>query len=473
MMEKLSKIERKILPNIKNWISIKELSENYKINESEIHRAIMLLKNKNLIEEKVEEFEEIVLTERGKECLENGFPEEIIFREVKKVGKENIKNLFEKFGNTFNIALKILKDLDIVEIVGNEIVVKKDFDFSNYLLRKKEMNEEEINICLKRGLIKKERRKKIFIKLNENGLKILNELKEEDLIENLTHEIIITKSFVGKKFREYDVLSKVPKIDFGKRSRLREVEKIIREIWISMGFEEMEGSLVTTSFFNFDLMFFSQDHPDRELMGTYYIIPEKGEIDEELAKKIKSIYKNRKKENVDIEKFKDLILRTHTTAISFQYLYRNIYNKIKVGEKLKIPGKYFCIGKVFRVDVFDYKHLPEFHQIEGFVIDKNLSFKDLLSYLSEFYKKMGITKIKFKPVYNPYTEPSAEIFAWIENKKSWMEVGNSGIFRRECLDPLKIKENVIAWGLALERLVMIIYDINDIREVHGYLSKIW
>lgn len=467
MIEKLSKIEKEVLIYLKEWKSIEDIEKESKIDQGTINRAILFLKNKNLVEERIEKETKIKLTKKGKECLEIGFPEEILFKAIKNENIESLEELSKKYERYISPGLKFLKDLEIIEIADKKIKIKKDFDFSNYLIRKKELRKEELEIAKKRGLIKELEIEKKFYKLNENGLKLLSQIQELEIVDNLTHEMILSKSWIGKKFREYQVDLPVPKTSFGKRCLLNEVAKQIREIWLSMGFEEMEGDFVTTSFFNFDIMFFSQDHPDREIMGTFYIEPEKGEIDEKLVKKIKKIFKKQKEEKLNEEETKKLILRTHTTAISFQYLYKNLF------KELKIPGKYFCIGKVFRVDVFDYKHLPEFHQIEGFVIDKNLSFKDLLFYLKEFYKKIGIEKIKFKPVYNPYTEPSAEIFAWLPNKNNWFEVGNSGIFRRECLDPLKIKENVIAWGLALERIIMLLYDINDIRLIHGNQSKIW
>ncbi|MCS7123334.1 MAG: phenylalanine--tRNA ligase subunit alpha [Candidatus Aenigmarchaeota archaeon] len=471
MIEKLSKIEKEIIKYLKNWKSIEEIELESGKNQGLINRALFFLENKGLLEKKIEKVTKIKLTNKGEECLKKGFPEEILFSLI----KEKVSLMFKEIPKNLSMGLKYLKDLDLIEIEDDKIKIKRDFDFKNYLIRKENLSKEELELAKKRGLIKEVELEKKFYKLNEMGLKLLSHLleKEEDLIDNLTHEIIIQRKWIGKKFREYDVLSKVPKITFGKRCLLNEVAKQIREVWISMGFEEMVGDWVTTSLFNFDVMFFSQDHPDRELMGTYYLEIDEGEIDERLVKEIKKIYKKYKKEDLREEETKKLILRTHTTAISFQYLYRNIFDKLKVGKKLKIPGKYFCIGRVFRVDVFDYKHLPEFHQIEGFVIDKNLSFKDLLYYLKTFYEKMGIEKIKFKPVYNPYTEPSAEIFAWLPNRNDWFEVGNSGIFRRECLDPLGIKENIIAWGLALERIAMLLYDINDIRFLHGSQMKIW
>ncbi len=114
--------------------------------------------------------------------------------------------------------------------------------------------------------------------------------------------------------------------------------------------------------------------------------------------------------------------------------------------------------------------MAEFHQVEGLIADRGLSLGDLIGFLNEFFKKMGIEKIKFKPAYNPYTEPSLEIFSYHNGLKKWVEVGNSGMFRPEMLRPMGLPEDVtvIAWGLSLERPTMIKYAIDNIRELLGH-----
>lgn len=141
------------------------------------------------------------------------------------------------------------------------------------------------------------------------------------------------------------------------------------------------------------------------------------------------------------------------------------------------PAKYFSIDKVFRNENLDATHLAEFHQIEGLIADFNLTLGDLIGTLYQFFRKLGsfffapvekdatakftflsrsgMNKLRFKPAYNPYTEPSMEVFSYHEGLKKWIEVGNSGIFRPEMLLPMGLPEDVsvIAWGLSLERCV--------------------
>lgn len=115
--------------------------------------------------------------------------------------------------------------------------------------------------------------------------------------------------------------------------------------------------------------------------------------------------------------------------------------------------KYFSIDKVYRNETLDATHLAEFHQIEGVIADRGLTLGNLIGTLYEFFKKLGITQLRFKPAYNPYTEPSMEIFCYHNGLEKWIEIGNSGMFRPELILPMNVPPdvNVIGWGLSLER----------------------
>ncbi|KAJ3312801.1 hypothetical protein HDU76_002805 [Blyttiomyces sp. JEL0837] len=168
------------------------------------------------------------------------------------------------------------------------------------------------------------------------------------------------------------------------------------------------------------------------------------------------------------EEAEKLILRTHTTAVSSNMLY------LLAQEKEFRPVKYFSIDRVFRNETMDATHLAEFNQVEGVVADRGLALGDLIGVLHNFFKKLGIEKLRFKPAYNPYTEPSMEIFSWHKGLNRWVEIGNSGMFRPEVLRPLGLPDDVsvIAWGISLERPTMIKYGYDDIRELLGHKVNI-
>lgn len=162
------------------------------------------------------------------------------------------------------------------------------------------------------------------------------------------------------------------------------------------------------------------------------------------------------------------ILRTHTTAVSARVLWM-LSQKLKEGKEFK-PMRFFSIDRVFRNETLDATHLAEFHQCEGMVVDKGIGLSNLMGTIAAFYNKIGIKKLKYKPAYNPYTEPSLEIFGYHPTLKRWVEIGNSGVFRPEMLRPMGLPEdvNVIAWGLSLERPTMIHYNLSNIRDLFGH-----
>jgi len=138
------------------------------------------------------------------------------------------------------------------------------------------------------------------------------------------------------------------------------------------------------------------------------------------------------------------------------------------------PAKLFSIDRVFRNETMDATHLAEFHQVEGVVADRGLTLADLIGFMRVFFKKMGIENVRFKPAYNPYTEPSLEIFAFHPQLGKWVEIGNSGMFRPEMLEPMGFPKDVHVhgWGIGLERPTMIRYGISNIRTLVGHKVSI-
>merc|ERR1712061_967576 len=124
------------------------------------------------------------------------------------------------------------------------------------------------------------------------------------------------------------------------------------------------------------------------------------------------------------------------------------------------PRKYFSIDRVFRNETLDHTHLAEFHQVEGFIADRNLGLGHLI----------GVSKLRFKPAYNPYTEPSMEIFGFHPLLNKTVELGNSGVFRPEMLLPMGLPEDVtvVAWGIGLERTAARMYSVKGIRELFSH-----
>jgi phenylalanyl-tRNA synthetase alpha chain len=234
-----------------------------------------------------------------------------------------------------------------------------------------------------------------------------------------------------------------------------------------MGFNEMPTNRwVESSFWNFDALFQPQAHPARDLHDTFFLKTPAtcASLPADYVARVKQMHERggdgSHGYNYDwlLAEAEKNVLRTHTTAVSSRVLRA-------LSLRGFTPGKYFSIDRVFRNESIDKTHLAEFHQIEGIIIDRNIGLGDLIGVLQQFFERLGVSPIRFKPAYNPYTEPSMEIFTYIEGLNKWVEIGNSGIFRPEMLGPMGLSSDVtaIAWGLSLERPTMKLYGINNIR----------
>lgn len=364
------------------------------------------------------------------------------------------KNQMPEF-EVFKLAQKGLKILDLdptQKSVGLSWAIKKGLvkiESTNLVPLKNEKDAQKINSSLlSRGLI-------------NNDKEIQNELIKRKLIEervSTTYSLSITPK--GRKILEEDGFSTEFSVNvqtadatIGKTHPLSRAIMKIKEIFLEMGFEEMDGDCIESTFWNFDALFQPQDHPARELADTFYVDKHFALPDKSLVRRVKDSHENGWKYQWKESEARRGVLRTHTTCLSARAL-----------AALKAPyKKYFSVGRVFRNEETDFKHLAEFHQVEGIVVWKDATFRDLLGILKEFYRKLGFDKIRFRPSYFPYTEPSLEIEVYYEPRKEWMELGGAGIFRPEVTKPLTNIYPVLAWGLSLERPLMLSLGLNDIR----------
>lgn len=231
----------------------------------------------------------------------------------------------------------------------------------------------------------------------------------------------------------------------------------------------MTGNLVESGFWVFDSLFTAQDHPVREMQDTFYLKGIKSGLpDKKIVEGIKKAHEGGTdgshgwNQKWTEDGAKKVLLRTHTTCLSAKKL-------MKIGKDLKenVPAKYFALGKCFRNETVDWSHGFEFVQTEGIVIDEDANFKQLIGYLTEFYKKMGYEKVRVRPAYFAYTEPSLEVDVFHPVHKKWIELGGAGMFRPEVTIPMFGRHiPVLAWGQGMDRIIMEYFKITDLRDMY-------
>ncbi len=319
---------------------------------------------------------------------------------------------------------------------------------------------------LKREFVKQAEQTNILVTITAEGLALASTTFSSDLLDRLTPEVLASGAWREKGLRPIDVEAKAPKFYPGRRHPVRDFIREVREVYVSMGFTELEGNSVHPAFWNFDALFIPQDHPGRDMQDTFYL---EGLSDKKLNRKgvvanVAATHESGWKTGSrgwgyswNIEEARRLVLRTHNTVLTVKAL----------SESREKETRVFAVSKVYRNENLDYKHLAEFYQMDGIMVGEGLNVRHLMGFLMEFYKKLGIKAVKLWPTYFPYTEPSLEVVGYSDAVKSWIELSGSGVFRPEVTIPLGVRVPVLAWGPGIERLMLMRFGLDDMRELYG------
>ncbi|KAM5356072.1 hypothetical protein ACJ41O_002718 [Fusarium nematophilum] len=456
----------------------------------DIKAALDRLASRSMITYETIDREEAILEPEAEQIAEHGSHEARVFEALRTaVEGLSIQELEKAIGDKTVTKVgqgKAFKEKWITKSKDGKLVATADSiqDVTRAQLQQiKETRTHEPKVLTdlrKRKLIKMQK----VISFNmAQGPKFALEIQKEET--DLTADMIASGSWKTANFKPYNFKALGADQNAGALHPLNKVRHEFRQIFFEMGFEEMPtNKFVESGFWNFDALFVPQQHPARDLQDTFYISDPKvadaprteqeGQNTEEYWENIKDVHQNGKYGSIgyrypwSAEESKKLVLRTHTTAISTAMLYKLAAQKGPDGRPP--PARYFSIDRVFRNETVDATHLAEFHQVEGVIADYGLTLGGLMEFMEVFFAKMGITNLKFKPAYNPYTEPSMEIFSYHEGLGKLVEIGNSGMFRPEMLEPMGLPKDmrVFGWGLSLERPTMIKYKISNIRELLGH-----
>ena len=303
--------------------------------------------------------------------------------------------------------------------------------------------------------------------LSPDGLSVAGQLAAQPTLEEvsqLSPELLKDGSWRTKRFRKYTISLRAPRIGTGKKHPYREFLDAVKTKLVSMGFQEMRGSLVETEFWNMDALFMPQFHPARDIHDVYFVKQptHAARVAEPFLSRVAAAHEDGGTTGstgwgyrFNRERAKRLVLRSQGTAVSSRTL----------AAHPSVPGKYFSIARCFRYDQVDATHATDFFQVEGIVLGEDINFRTLLGLLNLFAREVAQAKeVKFVPAYFPFTEPSVELHVR-HPRLGWMELGGAGLFRPEVTLPLGVTAPVIAWGLGLDRMAMVALGIHDIREL--------
>eukprot|EP01128_Nolandella_sp_AFSM9_P007837 TRINITY_DN4420_c0_g1_i1.p1 TRINITY_DN4420_c0_g1~~TRINITY_DN4420_c0_g1_i1.p1 ORF type:complete len:514 (+),score=162.55 TRINITY_DN4420_c0_g1_i1:38-1579(+) len=418
----------------------------------------------------------------GKKVLAEGSPEYKLWSLLPKEGETSKTALAESLGGP-----KVLGKIMGEAMKLKWITVRKDAK-EQYVSRKEANATDGVKALVQQVSDGKELDKKVWDTLKkrkfvavvtvttwkvEKGPLFSTDKWNVKAETELTSDMLASGSWKDTPFKNVNLNSLGAEPGGGHLHPLMKVRTVFRQLFLELGYEEMPtNNFVESSFWNFDVLFQPQSHPARDAHDTFFLKEPAStlSIPADYMARVKEMHEKGGhgsygwRYDWEESEARKNILRTHTTAVSSRMLY-------KIGQQeVFTPKKYFSIDRVFRNETLDATHLAEFHQIEGLIADYDLTLAHLIGAVKQFFARIGIVDLRFKPAYNPYTEPSMEIFGYHPTLKKWVELGNSGMFRPEMLMPMGLPEGVrvIAWGLSVERPTMIKYAIGNIRDLLGH-----
>ena len=456
MSQVLHDIEKKIIGSLqkKSGQTPEQLSESTELSIDQIRRGIEWLRLKELAQVKESSKVEISLGQNGINAFKTGLPERKLMDLIKDGPKtfDEVRTILSGAG--FNAAIANAKKNGWVKIDKNE-------SGSKISVKEKSIETPEeklISLIGEKSIPEEQIENKLALKFLLQRPDYIIQNTEKSKTVSLTDKASNIDSTISTS-GAIDVEANVPMVFAARTHPLKDTIDEIREIFVKLGFSEIQGTLTQSSFWNFDALFTPQDHPARELQDTFYLENIKSEkpATPKQIKQVSASHSENWRYNWQLSESQKMVLRTHTTCVTIKYL----------AEKKPDEARVFSLGRVFRNEKVSYKHLVEFNQIEGIVVGNNTTLRDLMGIQKEFYKQLGLTKIKFWPTFFPYTEPSLQTMVYNEKLGKWVELFGMGIFRSEVTKPLGITKPVLAWGGGIERIAMLKYDLDDVREFYN------
>ena len=498
ILKNLHPLEIKVLKNFKigEGLHARKLQEVLHYKEGHANQAFSWLKLKELVCEKSRKTSVIYeLTELGKDYAQNGTPAERIIRLLKEAGPLKLPEIAQKLGlqnkevgSSFGLLSKegcaamndekkaaYVKDPDGKYFLQVRKVLQRATEAPDFRIPESALTDDEkrfiAGIAKKRGasdsafkIIERDEIVYAFTDIVAGVQAALNAIGiTGEETGQLTSKSLKTGAWKGQSFRSYNIKLPPARVIPGRTNPYADFLEGVKDKLTSLGFEEFDGPLVETDFWNSDALFMPQFHAARDIHDVYYLRePTYAKaIEEPFLSRVAAIHETGGESGsrgwnyrFDRDFTRRLLLRSQGTVLSAHQL-----------AKAKIPGKYFGIARCFRYDKVDATHLSDFYQTEGIVLGEQVNLRTLLGILKMFAVEIaGATEVKYVGGYFPFTEPSIEVH--IKHPSlGWFELGGSGIFRPEVTKAMGVNVPVLAWGIGIDRMALMALGLNDLREL--------
>jgi len=463
-------------------------------NLGQCNQAFSWLSAKELLEETSRRQRmEFSITELGREYRQHGTPEERIVRLLEAEGPLSLPDIAGRLGlenRDVGSAYGSLSREGVLAMDGDKrvsVVARGSRGSAEALpgllelfddretVGEHELSPEQAQLLrglarkrgAERGLFRGVEREDVAYRLKPQADEVRRELESRGMtgeeIGVISPEVLRSGSWRRGSFRGYNIQLPPQRVLGGRKNPYVEFLEHLKDKLTALGFEEYDGPLLETEFWNCDALFMPQFHAARDIHDVYYLkSPTHARaIAQPYLDQVAATHENGWSTGslgwrypFDRDFTRRMILRSQGTVLSAKAL-----------TTASVPGRYFGVVRCFRYDKVDATHLADFYQTEGIALGENVNLKTLLGLLKMFAVEVaGAREFKFVPGYFPFTEPSVEIHIR-HPELGWFELGGSGIFRPEVTRPLGVDVPVLAWGLGIDRMALVALGLNDLRDL--------
>ncbi len=446
----------------------------------QVRGSLQRLRSKHLVTVEEEHQRTRRATARGTAALSNGLPERRFLAALERSGGILTNDTASAEGlseEERSAAVGILRRRGLLADgypfrlagagPGTPTLLPEEVVLKQVANEEEDVDEAIVAALERRGLVRTEHRSIKRWGASDEGVRLPLGAVGVDQIGALSGRDLADGGWRTRGFRPYDVRAPVPYARAPRENPYLAWLDEFADLLVGLGFEETEGPLLETEFWNNDALFMPQDHPARSIHDAFWPAGLRGHPPrDDLLAGVSAAHEGRPIPGTDTAlgpgwggRYDPTlaarpVLRSQTTAVSARYL---------AGHPAP-PFRTFSIDRNFRVESVDARHHLEFLQCEGIVGEEGITIRHLVGIFRELTEALGIPELRIRPSYFPFTEPSIE--GYLRHPRiGWMEVLPGGLLRPEVLRPLGVEVPVAAWGIGVTRLAMVALGIDDIRDV--------